>query len=68
LTKDAKDPAVWLVDNDSKVALQRVTVGRYLTGQVIISDGLDQGQRVVIAGGQLLHPGMQVEVAGEVKQ
>ena len=68
LTKDAKDPAVWLVDNDSKVALQRVTVGRYLTGQVIISDGLDQGQRVVIAGGQLLHPGMQVEVADEVKQ
>lgn len=67
LTKDAKDPAVWLVDNDSKVTLQRVTVGRYLTGQVIISDGLDEGQRVVVAGGQLLHPGMQVEVADEVK-
>lgn len=65
LTKDAKDPAVWLVDNDSKVSLQKVNVARYLTGQVIVSDGLQQGQRVVIAGGQLLHPGMQVEIAEE---
>jgi RND family efflux transporter MFP subunit len=67
LTTDAENPAVWLVDNDSKVSLQKVTVGRYLTGQVIISAGLDQGQRVVIAGAQLLHPGMQVEIADERK-
>jgi membrane fusion protein, multidrug efflux system len=41
----------------------RVKVGRYLTGSVIISEGLKDGEKVVVAGGQLLHPGMQVEIA-----
>lgn len=63
LTKDLSEPAVWLVDADGKVQLHKVTVGRYLTGHVIISEGLKGGEQVVIAGGQLLHPGMQVEIA-----
>ncbi|SDV07608.1 efflux RND transporter periplasmic adaptor subunit [Pseudomonas mucidolens] len=65
LTKDLKEPkpAVWLVDADGKAQLHRVTVARYLTGKVIISDGLEGGEKVVVAGGQLLHPGMQVEIA-----
>ncbi|MNF18189.1 hypothetical protein D3C80_2221190 [compost metagenome] len=43
--------------------MHNVTVGRYLTGKVIISKGLTGGEKVVIAGGQLLHPGMEVEIA-----
>ena len=42
---------------------RRVKVGRYLTGSVIVSEGLKDGENVVVAGGQLLHPGMKVEVA-----
>ncbi|MBK5398249.1 efflux RND transporter periplasmic adaptor subunit [Pseudomonas sp. TH39(2020)] len=63
LTKNLSDPAVWLVDGEGKAQLHTVTVGRYLTGKVIISDGLKGGEKVVIAGGQLLHPGVKVEIA-----
>jgi RND family efflux transporter MFP subunit len=63
LTKDISAPAVWLIDGDGKAQLHKVTVARYLTGKVIISDGLKGGEKVVVAGGQLLHPGMIVEIA-----
>ncbi|MBV6826608.1 efflux RND transporter periplasmic adaptor subunit [Pseudomonas sp. PD9R] len=63
LTKKLHDPAVWLVDDEGKAQLHNVTVGRYLTGKVIISSGLDGGEKVVIAGGQLLHPGVKVDIA-----
>lgn len=63
LTKDLDEPAVWLVDADNQAQLHKVTVARYLTGKVIISEGLKGGEKVVIAGGQLLHPGMTVEIA-----
>lgn len=65
LTKGLDDqlgkPAVWVVDDQNKVSLRGVTVGRYLTGKVIIVDGLKNGEKVVVAGTQLLHPDMQVE-------
>ena len=63
LTKDISEPAVWIADEQSNVRLQRVKVGRYLTGSVIVSEGLKEGEKVVVAGGQLLHPGMKVEIA-----
>jgi RND family efflux transporter MFP subunit len=63
LTKNISEPAVWLVDGEGKAQLHPVTVGRYLTGKVIISGGLEGGEKVVIAGGQLLHPGVAVEIA-----
>ncbi|WP_028621043.1 efflux RND transporter periplasmic adaptor subunit [Pseudomonas sp. Ant30-3] len=63
LTKNLSDPAVWLVDAEGKAQLHTVTVGRYLTGHVVISEGLKGGEKVVIAGGQLLHPGVKVEIA-----
>src|SRR5690606_8163796 len=61
-------PAVWVVDDQGKVRLRAVTVGRYLTAKVIITDGLQGGEKVVVAGGQLLHPDMQVEVADTEQQ
>ncbi|XJV41110.1 efflux RND transporter periplasmic adaptor subunit [Pseudomonas asplenii] len=63
LTKDVSEPAVWLVDDAGKVSLRRVKVARYLTGHVMIGEGLQGGEKVVVAGGQLLHPGMLVEIA-----
>ncbi|WP_342654208.1 efflux RND transporter periplasmic adaptor subunit [Pseudomonas sp. F3-2] len=71
LTKGLGDhlgqPAVWVVDEQNKVSLRTVTVGRYLTGKVIIVDGLKNGEKVVVAGNQLLHPDMQVELADVYK-
>ena len=63
LTKNISEPAVWRVDGEGKAELHTVTVGRYLTGKVVISGGLNAGDKVIIAGGQLLHPGVKVEVA-----
>ncbi|CAN7193188.1 MULTISPECIES: efflux RND transporter periplasmic adaptor subunit [unclassified Pseudomonas] len=68
LTKNLSDPAVWLVDAEGKAQLHTVTVGRYLTGKVIVSAGLTGGEKVVTAGGQLLHPGVRVEVVENTDQ
>lgn len=62
LTKDLHDPAVWVVGEGNKVNLKKVEVVRYLTGKVVIGEGLQDGDTVVVVGGQLLHPDMQVEV------
>lgn len=62
LTKNLSEPAVWLVDAQGKAQLKTVKVGRYLTGKVIISEGLTGGEKVVTAGGQLLHPNVLVEI------
>ncbi len=71
LTKGLGDqlgqPAVWVVDEQSKASLRGVKVGRYLTGKVIITDGLENGEKVVVAGNQLLHPDMQVELVDAYK-
>jgi RND family efflux transporter MFP subunit len=63
LGKELGKPAVWIVDEQGKVNLRKVSVMRYLTSSVVISSGLKDGEKVVIAGGQLLHPDMQVEIA-----
>ncbi|MGE8153889.1 efflux RND transporter periplasmic adaptor subunit [Pseudomonas vancouverensis] len=63
LTKNISEPAVWIVDDKGQAQLHTVTVGRYLTGKVIINGGLKGGEKVIVAGGQLLHPGMEVEIA-----
>ena len=68
LTKNLSDPAVWLVDAEGKAQLHTVTVGRYLTGKVIVSAGLNGGEKVVTAGGQLLHPGVHVEIVENTYQ
>ncbi len=57
-----------MVDEQGKANLRKVTVTRYLTSKVIIGGGLKSGEKVVIAGGQLLHPDIQVEVAEQPQQ
>ncbi|WP_263139427.1 efflux RND transporter periplasmic adaptor subunit [Pseudomonas sp. RIT-PI-AD] len=63
LTKSGHEPAVWLVGEEGQSRLQPVRVARYLTGKVIIAEGLQGGERVVTAGGQLLHVGQKVDIA-----
>ncbi|WP_054902491.1 efflux RND transporter periplasmic adaptor subunit [Pseudomonas sp. NBRC 111131] len=61
LTKALHEPAVWVVGEGDKVELRKVQVARYLTGKVVVAQGIKDGETVVVSGGQLLHPGMQVE-------
>lgn len=43
-------PAVWVVSASSAVELKPITVARYETDRVVVSDGLAKGDRVVTAG------------------
>ena len=56
-------PSVWVVDAKSGAVAQRpIAIDRYLTGAVLVRDGLRPGETVVTAGGQLLRPGETVSV------
>ena len=65
LTEANGQPAVWVVDPQSKtVSLREVDVSRYDPGSVVISKGLENGEVVVTAGVQVLHPGQKVQLLG----
>jgi RND family efflux transporter MFP subunit len=56
-------PAVWIVDRTTgTVSLRAVTVLRYETGKVIVTDGLAAGDLVVTGGVQKLRPGQKISV------
>jgi RND family efflux transporter MFP subunit len=57
-------PAVWVVDPSTATAsLKLVTISRYEAGSVIVADGLEPGERVVVDGGKLLSSGQLVSYA-----
>jgi RND family efflux transporter MFP subunit len=66
LTAVGSKPAVWIVDPQTKTAsLKPVTVGAYEAGTVLIKEGLEAGDRVVVDGGKLLSSGQPVTFAGD---
>lgn len=68
LSANAQGPAVWIVDQDTmQVTLVNVTLNRFETGQMILSDGVDEGTWVVTKGTQLLYPGRTVRRAEETQ-
>ncbi|CAB3714394.1 Multidrug resistance protein MdtA [Paraburkholderia phenoliruptrix] len=51
LFHDGKEPAVWVVRAaDSKLELRRVTVARYDERTIVVSQGLKDGEQVVLQG------------------
>jgi multidrug efflux pump subunit AcrA (membrane-fusion protein) len=61
LTATGSKPAVWIVDPRTRTAsLKPVTVGAYEAGAVLIKQGLEAGDRVVVDGGKLLSSGQPV--------
>jgi membrane fusion protein, multidrug efflux system len=66
LTALGSKTAVWIVDPKTKTAsLKSVTVGAYEAEAVLIKEGLEAGDRVVIDGGKLLSSGQPVTFAGD---
>ncbi|WP_237476956.1 efflux RND transporter periplasmic adaptor subunit [Lichenibacterium dinghuense] len=61
LFRQGDGPAVWVMGPDGTVALRPVTVTRYLDDAMVLSSGVEAGQRVVTAGIQFLRPGQRVE-------
>ncbi|MER8752395.1 efflux RND transporter periplasmic adaptor subunit [Mesorhizobium sp. M1050] len=69
LTSSNGQPAVWLVDPASKkVTVAPVDILAYGSGVIVVDKGLEPGQHVITAGGQLLSPGQTVEIAGGATQ
>jgi membrane fusion protein (multidrug efflux system) len=52
--------AVYVVDDGAIARRAEVTLGRRLPGQVVLRDGVEPGERVVITGQLLLRPGAAV--------
>jgi RND family efflux transporter MFP subunit len=63
---DNGKPAVWTVDAASNTArIAPVTIDRYNTGQIIVRDGLKDGDLVVTEGAQFLRAGAKVNMSLE---
>ncbi|MBQ0096453.1 MAG: efflux RND transporter periplasmic adaptor subunit [Bacteroidales bacterium] len=58
------DRYVWIVDEDSRVVRRQVTVGGYSGRGVIISEGLDEGDRIILEGMDKVSEGMTVRIGG----
>lgn len=65
LTEFNSQPAVWVVDPaTSTVSLRNIEVRRFNPSSVAVATGLEEGEIVVTAGVQVLHPGMKVRLGG----
>ncbi len=62
LTREGDAPAVYVIDASGVVSARAVKVELYVTGYVLLSGGLQPGEKAVTAGVQLLRPGMHVTV------
>ena len=60
LVRQGSQGSVWVVGDGGKLALTPVTVARYGQDEVVISEGLRGGERVVRAGVNRLHAGLVV--------
>lgn len=65
LMRSGSDPAVWTVGEDGRVSLTPVRINHFGDGTIHVAEGLEDGQRVVGDGAQLLYPGRRVQPAGE---
>ena len=62
LVQTGSQPQVWIVGEDGTVHLTSVTVARYDTDAVLVSEGIKDGDLVVIAGVNSLAEGQVVKV------
>ena len=66
LTMFEGKPAVWLVDSSTQsVGLRPVAIAQYTTDNIVLSNGLKSGDRVVTAGVQSLRQGQKVRAMEE---
>lgn len=56
------ETTVYIVGADNKIQARPVTVNGTYNGQWIVTDGLKQGENVVVVGGAKVKPDQQVEV------
>ncbi|MPR07332.1 efflux RND transporter periplasmic adaptor subunit [Microvirga tunisiensis] len=55
-------PAVWVIGADGRPVLRPVMVAAYQSRDVLITQGVGDGERVVVLGAQKLDPGQRVRI------
>lgn len=60
-------PGVWIVGANSEVTFRRVTIASIGKEEVLVSNGVQAGERVVALGAHLLHEGQVVNCQNEKK-
>jgi multidrug efflux pump subunit AcrA (membrane-fusion protein) len=58
-------PGVWIVDDKSEVKFRLVQLSSIGREEVVVSRGVDAGEKVVALGAHLLHEGQVVNLANE---
>jgi len=61
-------PGVWTVDDKSEVKFRSVTIASIGQEQVVLSSGVQAGEKVVALGAHLLHEGQVVNATKEEKK
>jgi RND family efflux transporter MFP subunit len=61
-------PGVWIVDDKSEVKFRSVAIASIGQEQVVLSSGVQAGEKVVALGAHLLHEGQAVNVSNEEKK
>ncbi|BFM05997.1 efflux RND transporter periplasmic adaptor subunit [Halioxenophilus aromaticivorans] len=57
--------SLYVVKDDNSVELRNVTIAKRMPGQVVLSEGVERGDTIVVDGTLNLSPGMKVRVLGE---
>jgi RND family efflux transporter MFP subunit len=60
------DPSFYIVDDKGEVTLKPVTVKSYESNNVVISGGVDEGDKVVALGVQKLDPAQKVRIVSSL--
>lgn len=68
LTRSGNQPAVFVVDKNSKLESRPVTIDRFSADMAYVSAGLKAGEKVVTAGVNTLESGEQVNISSEVQK
>jgi RND family efflux transporter MFP subunit len=66
LFSEGGEPSLYVVDAEGEVALKPVTVKSYESGDVVISGGVSEGDKVVTLGVQKLDPAQKVRVVSSL--
>src|SRR5213082_750751 len=61
-------PGVWIVDGKSEVKFRSVTIASIGKEEVVVSGGVQAGEKVVALGAHLLHEGQVVNLPNEEKK
>lgn len=63
-----RGPGVWIVDGNSEVKFRSVTIASIGKEEVVLSGGVQAGEKVVALGAHLLHEGQVVNLPNDEKK